>query len=361
MTLRVIEGFEWFPSGGNATQLFAAAGYYSTFNNGIYSAPTTGRFDYGKTFQYALAPGNLDPNQVIALTDSSDDLNTSGMAVYVDQANSAYVWYTLFDAVTGAPQLSFYFTEYGVIRIYRGYPWTGTLIGTTSAGAYRDNEWFYFEVQSVTHATAGTVKLRINTKVVFDGIDLNTKNTANSFVDSYGFGCFRNGGGNSAFIKFDDFYFCDGQGSINNDFLGNVRVKQQLAIANGPNIDFAIGGTAPAATNWQSVLNAALDDTKYVYSGTPGDYDLYDLDPNLNTPLVLGVQVRAGLRQDDATQRIARLMLNTGGTDYVGSVDHYLNQSYTHYRDLWELNPNTGLAWTGTEVNGMYAGVKVQS
>jgi hypothetical protein len=50
-------------------------------------------------------------------------------------------------------------------------------------------------------------------------------------------------------------YFNDAAGSMNNTFLGNVRVKSQFTASAGDSTQFTIGGSAPAATNWQSVLN----------------------------------------------------------------------------------------------------------
>jgi hypothetical protein len=132
-------------------------------------------------------------------------------------------------------------------------------------------------------------------------------------------------------------------------------------IADGATDNFSIGGSSPAATHWQSVLNQNLDDTKYEYSSNVGDIDLFTPDPNLNSPLVHALQVRTALRQDDATQRVARHLLRISGLNYVGTVDHYTNQTYTFYRTRWELNPNTGVSFTGAEVNGLQPGVKVQA
>jgi len=111
-------------------------------------------------------------------------------------------------------------------------------------------------------------------------------------------------------------------------------------------------------SNAEAVRNLILDDQRYVQTLTSGNQDLYTLQPILNAPAVLAVQVSGAYRMDDSTQQKVRNTLNAGGTASEG-VDHYINQSFTYYRDIWELNPHTGLGWTGAEVNALKIGPKL--
>jgi hypothetical protein len=118
-----------------------------------------------------------------------------------------------------------------------------------------------------------------------------------------------------------------------------------------------IAGSAPPATNWQAASNQAINDTSYVKTAVSGVYDLYALDPILGGQAVHGLLLRAAMRQDDATQQNGHLVLKAGATTVEGG-DHFVNQTYAGEYDIVELNPDTGLGMTGTEVNAMNAGPK---
>jgi hypothetical protein len=266
-----------------------------------------------------------------------------------------------YDAISDAPQIIVSLDANGVIRIYRGgsYGGGGTLLLTSYSGAYYFDEWFYLEIYCKIHATAGEVQVRVNTKTVLSLVTANTQATSLAYFDATGFGA-RIVSFSSPFVAaIDDHYFCDTSGSVNNSYLGNIRIKNQLPVSNGDNIDFTPFG---AASNWQAARNTLLADTpSYNYSPTIGDYDLYNMDPILNAPVVHAIQTRMGLRQDDATQLIAHAIIKAGGTLDEATLDHYLNQTFTYYLDIWERNPHTGVGWTGTEVNALQAGPKVDS
>jgi hypothetical protein len=55
-----------------------------------------------------------------------------------------------------------------------------------------------------------------------------------------------------------------------------------------------------------------------------------------------------------------RGLLRTGSTNYAGTTKT-LTSSYLTTADLWEKNPNTLLAWTRDNVDGLEAGVEVVS
>jgi hypothetical protein len=163
-------------------------------------------------------------------------------------------------------------------------------------------------------------------------------------------------------VIFDDMFFYDTTGTAQNTWGGNLRVKTQFMIANGATDNFTIGGTSPQPTQWQSVLNQLLDDTSFVYSPTAGDIDLFTPDPTLNAPLVRCVQVRAAMRQDDATQRVGRA-LDPDWRHELSRHDRLLYQSGQLHllQGALALSPATGVSFTGSEVNGLQAGVKVQA
>jgi hypothetical protein len=115
-----------------------------------------------------------------------------------------------------------------------------------------------------------------------------------------------------------------------------------------------------AATNWEAASNADIDDTKYVYGTTPGDYDLYEVTPLINTPTVFGVQVTGYYRQDDATQRSVKNVIYSGTTLDEG-IEYFTNADYAATTDMWEEDPDTNDPWLYADVNNVQIGPKVES
>jgi hypothetical protein len=374
MTNLVTDGFDWFPTGQSTAtrqRLWGANRFFAHDNGGGLAADVvTGRFGYGQAFmQYGSVGGffGFDSGYVVPLG-VTPSTGFYGVAVYVDSLlpSAARPLLGFYDAVSDAQQICFSFEQNGVIKVWQGPPGpSGVVLCTSVAGVFQEDQWFHCESSPVIANSSGSLEIRINTVPVVQLVGADTQNTANAYFDSVFLGAYTTNDNvsisSSHPVVFDDMFVNDTTGSSNNTWQGNLRVKTQFMIANGATDNFTIGGSSPAATQWQSVLNQVLDDTKYVYSGNAGDIDLFTPDPNLNAPFVRAVQVRMGLRQDDATQRVARALLRIGGTNYVGSVDQYTNQTYTFYKERWQLSPATGTSFTGTEVNGLQAGVKVQA
>jgi hypothetical protein len=370
MANKVLEGFDWFPSGlssAERTHLWAANGFYETVGGNPVADVVTGRFGFGKAMSIIADTSGADTSKGYVIP--IDDLLTEGFlafALYYPSSNTSgthdKVAFGFFDGVNDQYQLSVAFRHNGVIECWRGHPWSGTRLHATPVGSFEEDRWMVVEINPVIDDSAGSCEVRVNTvpKIQVTGADTRGGTVTTTF-DSILPIAYTGPGGSFVNLVIDDFYFNDTAGATCSDWLGNLRVKTQFIIADGSIQDFSIGGTSPAATHWQSVLNSALDDTKYVYSPTIGDYDLYSADPNLNAPFVRCLQVRMALRQDDATQRSALAAIRIGAVTYDDDVEHFVNQDYTFYFGKWELNPATGVSFTGAEVNGLEVGIKVES
>lgn len=360
----VTEGFDWFPSGQSSAQRQLLLGANNMFQHGtVVPDVDTGRFGFGAglSYNFSTVSGGGDPFTVVPIGAAiSTGFMGVAMFVYPDMDTNNGALLGFFDGVSNGPQLTLLFAANGVIKVYRGDT-SGAFLGSSIAGAYQNKEWFHIEAKPVIATSGGTIEIRVNTVPVVQITGANTQNTANAYFDSIFVGGHIPVNFTQVHCTFDDLFVNDTTGTSNNNWSGNLRVKTQFMIANGATDNMTIGGTSPAATNWQSVLNQSLDDTKYVYSATVGNLDLYTPDPNLNAPFVRAVQVRAALRQDDATQRSAKMLLRIGATVYANAAEHFTNQTFTFYKARWDLSPATSVSFTGAEVNGLQAGLKVQS
>lgn len=369
MTLRVIEGFDYLPTGQSdaaMAALWSAAQYYFIMGPGApHLSVTAGRF--GSGLAASLSGGNTFGTSQLRPIGASPTELYIGVAVYKDDTSTSSPFIGVYDSGNSDAQITFVFKPNGVIQVWRGFPSSspilgpaGVLLGSSSLGSFYVDAWFYFEAHIKIDNINGIIQCRVNTQSVISLTSQDTQKTSSSTCDSYIIGDLGAGSGGLSSWKMDDLYVCDIAGSINNTFLGNVRVKTQFTTGNSSPINFTIGGSSPASTNWQSVQNTLLTDAQYVYSLTPGQYDLYTVQPIANAVTIAGVQVRGAYRQDNAAQMIARNVLQSGGTTVNGS-DFYTNQTYSYHTDIWELDPSTSTGWLESAVNAITIGPKEQA
>lgn len=365
MTLRIIDGFDYFPGDTtNVGAILAAQGWVGDVGSGDSSTTTSTAFGYGRALRWTGSQNTGTRRRW--LRGRYTGTSVFGMRMYVPTVGDSYFlrfYDSMSSASTNGLQFSLQFNSSGQIAFIG--PGTDA---QTYAFAFTPGRWFWLEVKVTPgYTTYGNLELRVNTVPVLSLPNITISTGTLSLpatqpgLDFFGQYLSRIAGGTvPAEINpwaIDDFYFLDDEGGLNDDYLGNVRAKYMPPVSNY-SVQWTIGGSAPAATNWQSALNTALDDTKYVYASTVGYQDLYGIDPNLNTPYVYGIELSGAYRMDDATQRVVNNSLLSGSTPAVG-VDHYINQSYTFYSDIYELDPATGVAFTGAGANALKVGPKV--
>lgn len=361
MSLQLIEGYDWLPTTTGFAQLntlFNAFGWNGDMDLITTVAGTSTAFGYGKAASFtpynAAFHGLYRP-----LPQRYTNTVYVGRRMYFTNGGTDSWAFGFYDSLS-TQQLQFFVRPSGVgqFLVYTG---AGALIGATRSNVFQFNKHFYMEMKYKCHPTAGLFELRINTVPVLSIPVYNTANGTPLLSNPPGFDMlymqYQSFGG-STYIE-DDLYVCDDSGSSNNGYLGNVRVPAQMVNGNSTPLNFAIGGTSPAPTNWQSQQNLNLTDAQYVYSPNAGDIDLYTLQSIINSPFVHGVQASIAYRQDDATQRVTRNVIKSGASTVEGA-NHYINQSYTFYTDVYETDPATGVGWTGAALNALKIGPKVQ-
>lgn len=363
MSLRIIDGYDYLPVGYNQNYL-EASGWTGQVDN-MNADATNVAFGYGKSM--GLTGGSNSGYVYRNARGRVTIQSTMGMRLWIPTSNNTYQWGT-YDTNTAGFQWILRFDNYGTIAFQKHIGGNNfTTLARTPAYTFFPGRWFYVEVQWLPGlGTSGTIEVRVNTVTVLSMPATTTAyGTVVSPATASGYDLIFHGvnrlqDGNTGEQRWDDFYLLDSAGSVNNTWLGNTRAKYMAPVSNSTPLQFAIGGTAPAATNWQSVLNQLLNDTKYVYASTVGYQDLYGIDPNLNTPAVFGVEVAGAYRQDDATQRFIKNTIKSGSVTTTGPA-RAINQSYTFYPDIYELDPNTGAGFTGAAVNALTVGPKVDT
>ena len=194
------------------------------------------------------------------------------------------------------------------------------------------------------------------------GVD--TSQNVNQTTNGISLGPIAGSSNDAREMLFDDFVLLDGTGSAPyNSTLGNHRCDVLRAIGTGATNQW-VGSDADSVDNHLHVDEVTPDgDTTYNESATPGEIELYPVGALPVTAVeILAVNATSVARKTDSGARISRSMVRTGAANFEGP-DHYLSDNnYLRADGIFELNPDTGVAWTPAEIAvPVQVGIKVQS
>lgn len=241
--------------------------------------------------------------------------------------------------------------EDGRLKLYRrqyGYDQPISTSVTTAPA----RGWHYVEMQVVQGTSNGTLNVRLNGVLA---ITLPAQNTTQ-------------GGGPllTAFVgavpgeycrvttDVDDLYLADTSGTINNTFLGDVRVDALQAQANGALNQWTVEGAASA---WEAVSDG--DEATAIRAATAGLRQTFDVEalPAMTTPAIHGVQVTLLARKTDAGTGRVRALVASGAQMAVSS-DINLQEQLAWHTALFERNPNGNVQWTEGAFNAAEFGLE---
>lgn len=147
------------------------------------------------------------------------------------------------------------------------------------------------------------------------------------------------------------------QSSTTYPSLPSIAVLNASAPGNGA---YSFFGTI-TVTNWAMVNDAQEDGTStYVYSNTVGQADFYNLTTIPTTSTVVAVNTRGFICKGDVGTRSAQLQLTSGSTT-VQTSPLILSTSFQWLNRVDTVDPNTGSAWSATNLNAIAIGPLVTS
>lgn len=363
-------GFDWMPTTqGNSfpasRNLFGQLGYYGLPGGPAPTDPQISATSFRFAGKSLTIPGSSTSGRQIQMSyliplGVTPTTWYQGAAMYVGASDDGL---GMFIGVgnTGVALMTVAMKPFGVVELWLGREGKtlGTKLASSPAGAYRADTWNYVEMSGfLVNSTAGHVQVRINTVPVISMVSTITQPTGLS-LNSYMFGYNNDVGAGGGAINcfWDDVYLCDNQGADNNTYLGNVRVRSQVAASAGASTQYT---PFPSAPNWQRASNLAVDDSAYVFDNTTGHFDLYNVTPIAASPQVFGVFILGAYRQNDATQRSASNTLKSGATT-VDGAQYFTPGNYAFSIDCFERDPNTASPWVYTDVNLIQIGPKTRS
>lgn len=286
----------------------------------------------------------------------------AGMAHRVSSLAANIGIFTFWDYPAGVGQVQLVIdSATGLLKVYRitGNS-TGTLLGTASHAPIVANSWHYYEMKVAFHGSTGTVDVQLDGVNVLSLTGQNTRQSANNYANRLLIGGAANAqsltGGSGFTFDYSDLYLCDNSGSLNNSFLGDVRIQTLYPTGAGNYTQF----TPSTGSNWQNVDDATENgDTDYNASATLNQIDSFATsDLATGTLAPKAVQQVLVARKDDAGLRAVAPLMRISSADYLGTALS-LGVSYQTAFQLYETNPATSAAWAASEVNGLELGYKV--
>ncbi len=230
--------------------------------------------------------------------------------------------------------------------VYRGTE-TGTIIARTTTGDYDlQDTWHYIEWKVFIDDTIGSFELRWDGTSILSASGVDTRDSiADGKISRV---TLKSG---VKFTLFDNFYIDDGT-----EFLGPKRVTTVYPTSDGAYQDFT---PLNGGSNFAEVDEALFDTTTYVESSTVSDKDAYRYPVSALLDEVNAVQINVIATKTDANPGLIRNVARIQSTDYFSASQTLTQSTYLDFTNVWETNPNSGIAWTTQDIALTDFGVEV--
>jgi hypothetical protein len=246
--------------------------------------------------------------------------------------------------------------EDGRLKLYR---WTGSVgsgyeqLISTSVATAPARGWHYVELQVTQGTGNGVLSVRINGILAIQMTAQNTLQGGGPLLTAFvgavpGQAC-------PLTIDVDDFYILDTTGTINDTFLGDVRVDALRAQANGGLNQWTVD--PPGMHAWEAVSDQ--DESTAIRAASAGLRQSFDVEalPVMASPAIHGVQLTMLARKTDAGLGKVKGLVVSGAQTATGA-DVILQEQLAWQSTLFERNPNGNLPWTEAAFNAAEFGVE---
>ena len=376
MTLRWIEGFERLQDETIAARLYTNVS--GSFNHASIEGPRGGLCADSSNLvaRTPVLVGSVANTWVtgIAMRVTAGQLDSAPAArPYISLRNSAGEQLKL--EIIDAPDTSKPGGAYYKLRVMRGAVELARTVERFS-GLASDLEWTYIEFKAtVRTGVNGSFSLKFTKRkgttqtATWDAANtgINTANQGSDGADRAEFAWTTGSAGDR--MGYDDIYILDSAGTVNNDFLNPVYIEGITPSANGNSTDWVLAG---GATNLEDAWNEPVgsqslaEDDKRVTSDAVGQISLATMTNlvDITNTTIIGVQARMFGKMETTGSRDVQIMYRktTGGAAQTnGGTKTFTSTAFDALADTQELDPNTGAAWTITNINGEELGVKLSA
>ena len=231
----------------------------------------------------------------------------------------------------------------------RVIPWSsGDPVLASTAPVISANAWNHIEIK-FTAGASGEIEIRVNGLTVLASTGLTWGNT--NSVSSVVLMNSGNGNLNNEYSYWKDLIMWDTLGTSNNNFLGTCHVYTLI-----PDSDDTLTWTPSTGTTGYDLIDETLtlNDADYISAAdpppAPSVFTVSDLPPEIVGVKALLPFVRA--RKIDGGDGNVQMGLTVNASTDLGT-DRPITTAFTYFWDVSELSPDTGFAWTPTEVNNV--------
>ncbi|BAO82910.1 PKD repeat protein [Serpentinimonas maccroryi] len=246
--------------------------------------------------------------------------------------------------------------EDGRLKLYRWQHGWDQLISTSVASAPARG-WHYIELQVTQGVSNGVLSVRLNGILAIHMTAQNTTQGGGQLLTAF-IGAFP-GQPCPVTLDVDDCYIADTTGTINNSFLGDVRVDALRAQANGGLNQWTVIPVANLGNMAAWAVVSDEDEATAISAPSAGLRQSFDVEPLpvMASPAIHGVQLTLLARKTDAGMGRMRGLAVSGAQSAV-SPDIILQEQLAWQSALFERNPNGAVQWTQAAFNAAEFGVE---
>jgi hypothetical protein len=257
--------------------------------------------------------------------------------------------------------LTFRLLSTGLVEVRRGTS-SGTIL-TTSTYVYPISTWADFALKWTIADAGGVCQVRFNGAPVADiAFTGDTRNGGVASVRYIVLGVLDTAINSSGLpYYFDDFVVQDTTGSApENDWLAAPEVLYAYPIASGSASGFTIGGTSPAATRWESLIQVPPDENStLVTSSVSGDQLLMEYDDPASGGDIYAVL--PGFRAKSTRGSLDLRPVHVSAGTVVSGTSTQMNPTYASYfPDVYHRAPS-GALWTDLVLSGTQFGFEIST
>ncbi len=226
-----------------------------------------------------------------------------------------------------------------------------TVLGEGTAVLAIDT-WYYIEIKVLVNTTTGTVDVKVNETSDIALTSQDTQVSGSAQINRVAFI-----GATSSTKKniLDDIVILNDTGSINNDFMGDMKIETLRVNAAGNASDWA---TTPGVDGFIAVREG--DNNSLIGSSTANDISQFTKEALLKLDTTLkAVVTNVSVKNSDASTHTIRDNMRVGGADYTGTSQTVNSTGYKVKQFIREADPSTSNAWANAAaVNGAEVGVE---
>lgn len=341
------DGFDYYTPGN--TSALPITSKWSVFNpTATVITVASGRYPNSQAMSMIGNSGTFSYAQAMVNPTLLTTMTVGFSARFGAYQSTADTFFELLNSTANAPQVRLSLFTGGVIRIHFG---TGAPSVSSSAGAIPLNTWVYIELEAVLNsAGSGRVTVYVNG---VSAVTTSVSTAAYVGADFIKFWC------NSAQTYLvDDLYVTNTATK-----LGESRVVVMSPSADTAQKNFQTVPPTGLAGNYDAVNGLTVDNTDWIYGGTQGWKDIYEVDDMPFNPAVIhGIQPIYVARKDDSADMSVRVNLISGANTINGTTNNLLSSTtnwYLYQDPIVINNPTTGLPWKASDINNLKMGPEI--